>query len=286
MKRILVLALAVALCLSLGACGGKETQAMESEIARLKQENNALTEQVAQLQEQLAALKNTSLERWYLRGYGSDDQSPATVSAEFWPLERPSGQSAQLLVRLAGQEVAQADCTWDGECYQGAVTLDPADGYGYYCVLTTQYGREEIPLSTPDSPTEPKLTYLASSLSAYASALADSIQSEEQAVSAEVSAVVQTPLLTVNGQPVTVVLAKLGWYQGETLLSEQVVDLQEGETEGSLSAALRVRQEVPELADGEQLDLIFTAELSDGRILTAVAGSWTAQEGRLEASVG
>ena len=40
------------------------------------------------------------------------------------------------------------------------------------------------------------------------------------------------------------------------------------------------------LEDGTAIDLVLTAELSDGRILTAVAGSWTALDGQLDSSVG
>lgn len=285
MKRFLSLVMVCLLCLGLAGCGSK-TADLEAEITRLKQENNALTEQVAQLQEQLSALKNTSLARWSLRGYGTDDESTATVSAEFWPMDREPGQSAQLLVRLDGQEAAREDCTWDGECYRAAVTLLPADGYGYYCVLTADSNQEEIPLSTPENPAEPKLTYLAGSLTAYASALAANTQVEDGILGAEVTAVVQTPLLTVDGQSVTVVLAKLCWYQGDALLSEQVLELGEGETEGSYTASLHTQLEAPELSDGDRIDLILKAELSNGRVLTAEAGSWTAMDGRLESSVG
>lgn len=286
MKRMLSMLLAGFLCLTFAGCGSKRTDALEQEVARLKEENNALTQQLALLQEQLSAVKNTSLERWELRGFGTDEHSGVTIQAEFWPLEHSEQQSAQLLVRLDGQETARADCAWDGECYRADLELAPADGYGYYCVLKTEDSREEIPLSTPESPVRPKLTYLAGSLAAYADAQASEIQVRDGTVEAKVTAVVQTPLLTPDGTPSAVVLARLGWYRGDTLLSEQILELTEGETEGSFTARTETSLLLPELSDGEQIDLILSAELTDGRVLAGVAGSWVCQDGDIQFSVG
>ena len=84
----------------------------------------------------------------------------------------------------------------------------------------------------------------------------------------------------------SLVLAKLSWQQEDRVLSEEILNLQEGETEGSLTGQFSLRLEAPPMEDGTAIDLMLTAELSDGRVLTAVAGSWTALDGQLDSSVG
>lgn len=284
MKRFL--AFLLPLCLLLAGCSG-DSKSLQSEVDQLKRENTALQETIAQLQEQLSALQSTALERWSLDARGTDEESPAQILFSASPLARQEGQTAQLLVTLDGAEIAREDCRWDGEKYTAELSLLPEDGYGYYCLLTGETGEtEQVLLSTPDSPTAPKLTYLAGSLSAYANALAENVTVQEDAIGADVTVAVQTPLLSADGNPVVLVLAKLRWQREDQMLSEQILNLREGETEGSLTGQFPVRLENPPMEDGAAIDLVLTAELSDGRILTCVAGSWTAQDGRLDSSVG
>lgn len=284
MKRLL--ALLLPLCLLLAGCS-RNTQALQEEVDRLKQENTALLETIDQLQEQLSALQSTALESWSLDARGTDDVLPAQVLFSARPFARPDGQKARLLVMLEGKEVARADCLWDGESYTASVSLQPEDGYGYYCLLSDgTEAAEQILLSTPDSPAAPKLTYLAGSLETYANALTQDLTVQDGVIGANVTVAIQTPLISSDGTPVSLVLAKLSWQQEDQVLSEEVLNLQEGETEGSLTGYFPLRLEAPPLEDGTAIDLVLTAELSDGRVLTAVAGSWTAQEGQLESSVG
>lgn len=157
MKRLF--ALLLPLCLLLAGCS-RNTQALQEEVDRLKQENTALLETIDRLQEQLSALQSTALESWSLDARGTDDVLPAQVLFSARPFARPDGQKAQLLVMLEGKEVARADCLWDGESYTASVSLQPEDGYGYYCLLSDgTEAAEQILLSTPDSPAAPKLTY-------------------------------------------------------------------------------------------------------------------------------
>ena len=132
----------------------------------------------------------------------------------------------------------------------------------------------------------PKLTYLAGSLEAYANALTQRVTVQDGVIGADVAVAVQTPLISPDGKPVSLVLAKLSWQQEDRVLSEEILNLQEGETEGSLTGQFSLRLEAPTMEDGTAIDLVLTAELSDGRILTAVAGSWTALDGQLDSSVG
>ena len=284
MKRLMPLILAGLLLLS--GCSGNSRE-LEQEITRLKQENNALQEQVAALQEQLGAIKSTSLDRFTLTATGTTQEDPVTVHAELWPGERPQGQKAQILVTLEGKQVLLEDCLWDGSCYAGSFSLEPADGYSYYCVLTALDGtQEQIPLSTPENPKVPRLTYLLGSLSAYANAVATNASMEDGKVRADVTASVQVPLITGDGSPAAPVETKLGWYLGGTALLEEPLAMTEGEAEGSYTAQAHAELPLPELKEGDQIDLILSAALPDGRVLAGVAGSWVYGENGLEFSVG
>lgn len=284
MKRLLPLILAGLLLLT--GCSGN-TRDLEQEITRLKQENNALQEQVATLQEQLGALRSTSLDRFTLTATGTTQEDPVSIQAQLWPGDRPQGQRAQILVSLDGKQVLLEECLWDGASYGLSFSLEPADGYSYYCVLTSLDGtQEQIPLSTPENPKVPKLTYLYGSLSAYANALATNASMEDGKVQADVTASVQVPLITGDGSPATPVETKLGWYLGGTALLEEPLAMTEGETEGSYTAQTHTELSLPELQQGEQIDLILSAALPDGRVLAGVAGSWVYGENGLEFSVG
>lgn len=284
MKRLF--ALLLPLCLLLAGCS-RNTQALQEEVDRLKRENTALLETIDRLQEQLSALQSTSLESWSLEARGADAASPVQILFTARPCARPDGQTAQLLVTLDGEEITRADCLWDGENYTAAASLLPENGYGYYCLLADgEREPERILLSTPDSPAVPKLTYLAGCLEAYANALTQRVTVQDGVIGADVAVAVQTPLISPDGKPVSLVLAKLSWQQEDRVLSEEILNLQEGETEGSLTGQFSLRLEAPPMEDGTAIDLVLTAELSDGRVLTAVAGSWTALDGQLDSSVG
>ena len=192
--------------------------------------------------------------------------------------EKFSNQELAEIVRLARE---------NGIALSDEMMAAFENGYGYYCLLADgEREPERILLSTPDSPTVPKLTYLAGSLEAYANALTQRVTVQDGVIGADVAVAVQTPLISPDGKPVSLVLAKLSWQQEDRVLSEEILNLQEGETEGSLTGQFSLRLEAPPMEDGAAIDLVLTAELSDGRVLTAVAGSWTALDGQLDSSVG
>ena len=155
-------------------------------------------------------------------------------------------------------------------------------------MLTSADGAvDQTALTTPDNPVLPKLTYLASSLKCYASALALDPKIDKNQITLDVTAAVQTPLLTQDGNPVTVEEVRLLWLLEDETLSEIPMELEEGETEGSFVGAARdVTLPVPGLEDGSTLRLLLSASLSDGRTLTAEAASWTETDGELEDAVG
>ncbi len=286
-KGWMIPALALGLALVLCACGGSSRD-YEGEIAQLRQENVALTQQVQQLQEQLDQLKNTRLESWSLDARGSGEEEPAAIQFSARPLIHEEGQTAELLVMYDGMEEVRVPCTWDGESFSASLTLPAADGYGYYCILSSAEGAaEQITLTTQDTPTVPKLTYLKSSLSSYASATLTDARLDQNAVTANVTASVQAPLITQDGLAVTAEDAQLLWMLDDEVLDSCAFPLTDGETEGGYAgSASNVSFSVPDMPEGSQLSLMLSVQLSNGKILTAQAGSWAMTDGLLTEAVG
>ena len=284
-RRIWILGLA--LCLILGGCGGN-TKEYEAEIQRLREENNALNAQVEQLRTQLDQLMFTRLESWMLDARGSGEEAPADITFTARPAAYEEGQQAQLLVILDGGEAARVSCDWDGEQFRGSLSLQPQDGYSYYCILTTQEGTEEqVDLTTPDHPVLPRLVYLKSSLTASIDALVSNQRMDKGAITADLTASIQLPLLTEHGEAVSVDECSILWMLDEDVLSRIPLDLTEGETEGGLTGfAQGLLLEYPDLEEESTLRLMVSARLSDGRILNAEAASWTGTEDGLQDAVG
>ena len=286
-KQWMFSALAFGLALTLWACGGSSRD-YEGEIAQLRQENVALTQQVQRLQEQLNQLKNTRLESWSLDARGNGEEEPAAIQFSARPLSHEEGQMAELLVMFEGMEEVRVPCTWDGEAFSASLTLPAADGYGYYCILSSADGAtDQITLTTQDTPTVPKLTYLKSSLSSYASATLTDARLDQNTVTANVTAAVQTPLITQDGLPVTAEDAQLLWMLDDEVLDSYAFALTDGETEGGYAgSASDVSFPVPDMPEESQLSLMLSVRLSNGKILTAQAGSWAMTEGLLTEAVG
>ena len=285
MKRWIPMLLLLSLVLT--GCGGN-TKDYEAEILRLREENNTLQAQVESLQSQLDQLKNTRLESWTLEARGSGEEEPASITFTARPSAHEEGQQADLLVTREGKEEVRIPASWDGELFRASLTLPPQDGYGYYCVLTSAEGAvDQTALTTPDNPVLPKLVYLASSLKSYASALVLDPKIDKNQITLDVTAAVQTPLLTQDGNSVTVEDTRLLWLLEDEVLTEIPVELTEGETEGSfVGAAQDAVLPIPDLEEGSTLRLVLSARLSDGRTLTAEAASWTETDGELEDAVG
>ena len=284
-KRLLPLLLALGLALT--GCGGN-TQEYETEIRQLREENNALTQQVQQLQAQLNQMQYTRLESWNLEARGAGVDSPAEITFSARPEAYEEGLRAELMVTCDGSEATRTPCSWDGEAFQAAVTLQPRDGYGYYCILTTQEGTEEqAALTTPDKPTLPKLVFLKSSLESFVSAYVSDQRMDKGQITVDVTASVQLPLLTADGNPVSVSQASLRWMLDGTLLNEAALELTDGETEGSFSGTVAgFTQTCPELVEGSTLQLFVDARLTDGSLLSCEAASWTGTEDGPEDAVG
>ncbi len=283
--KILAGLMAAILLLALTACGKEESGSSVS-----PEEVAALRQQVADLTARVEALEQKSgLRSWDMAATARADGSGAAVHFTAVPAGNASGLSAVLLVRLDGQEVASADCIWDGASFTASVDLDAADGYGYYCVLTTADGtREQIVLNTLENPVDDTLVYLRTSLVAYGNLVVESwADTGSQLTITSGYAQVQMPRLAGEGGQITCSASDLVLQRNGQEVGRQSLTLPAGEGEGSYEQVLTdVVFAMPEMAEGDQLELWLQVTLSTGEILMASGGSWTYFDGEFMLAVG
>lgn len=290
-KLMAVLMIAV-LLVSITACGNKEEEAAADQLAQLQQENAALQAQVNDLTNQLAMLKQkASLETWTMDVIPWAGNAGANVTISAIPKAHVDGQSATISVQLNGLEAESVPCAWDGTAYTATVELNAADGYSYYCILTSLDGsQEQIALNTPENPTEESLIYLASYLNAYANMIVDGDGWKADKKKLTISSgyiQVQMPQLTMGSDAVTVDKAELVLKLSGEEAERQSITLPKGEGEGSYELAITdISFSMPKMDDDHQLDLWLEVVLSDGQTLSTCGGSWYYSNGNLVLAVG
>lgn len=276
-------------CLALAGCIPTENRYAQK-VAELERQNAVLQAQVDSLTSQLEAINSSVLLSWDLTAETTGPKtSPVTVRFTAVPAVYQAGQSALLQVSLNGQEKASVPCVWDGAAYTALLTLDPADGYGYCCVLTGSNGREESTvLSTPENPQRPVLTFLESSLNAYCNLIVSDWKATDDSLTiVSGTGLIQLPLLSQNQQSVSCTQVQLVLQRNGKTLDTKDIPLMDGETENSFLAVIdNVSFALPELEAEDQLDLWLDVYLSEGGGLTTSGGSWYPSSGSLDLVVG
>lgn len=260
--------------LVLTGCGKSKTQ---QELERLQEENAALRAQVDSLRSQLTVGDYPQLDSWALDAYALNGSDPVSIHFTAVPTAYEQGQTASLLVTLNGSEEVVVPCNWDGSVQSAFVTLLPQDGYGYYYVLTEPTGSQvQIPLSTPENPVKPSLTFLATSLANFCNLFLDDWSADAESITIRQGTVlVQLPLISDGGDRLTCTEAELVMELNGEEIQKWPIPLMEGETAGSFTADLSgTILKIPAIHRDDQLDLLLYAPISDGRILTSEGGSW------------
>ncbi len=285
---LMVILMIAALMVSVTGCGA-EGDASPDRIAQLEQENAELKSQVEALTAELNNLKqHASLQTWKLTAQAWNDGNGATVSFSAVPLSYAEGQRAALSVRMGDLEAESTNCVWDGTAFTGSVELSAADGYSYYCILTSADGtQEEIVLNTPENPTDDTLVYLGSSLTAYANLIVEDWEASASSLTVKSGYVrVQMPRMTANG-PISLDKAELVLQLNGTDAERQELKLPAGEAEGSYEMALSGNAfAMPAMEDDYQLDLLLEVTLSNGNVISVSGGSWYSNNGELLLVVG
>ena len=284
MKKQIMIALLLLSILALAGCGkGPDVQQLEQDIVALQNQVDALSARLDALEE------NSGLLDWHLSAQSRTDNSGATVTLTASPLAFHEGQSAQFLVRLGGQEVAAADCEWNGSVYTGTANLDAADGYSYYCILTAANGsKEHIALNTPENPVDDTTVYLETSLTAYSTMIVDAWEDEGGKLSITAGyAQVQLPRIFSGDSQPTFADAQLVLRCNGQVVETQPLEIPQGEGAGSYELVLGgVSFDMPEMQDDYQLEVSLEVTLSDGQVLTSIGSSWYYNAGEMIMVVG
>ena len=213
----------------------------------------------------------------------------ATVNLTATPNGYAEGQTAAFVVRLEGEDVADVPCEWDGTNYTAAAELNAADGLCYYVIMAGADGNTaEVPVNTPNVPTDEALINMESSLNSYCDLMVDSSSfADGKLTITEGSVQVQTPKITNEGETITVSEAALVLsFNGEEVGSEKLT-LTESETAGSYTLTLtNVSFDVSEMENDQQLILTLNVTLSNGQSLSAAGGTFYYNDGELLTAVG
>lgn len=289
MRLFLVIALIAALLVSAVGCSSNNSEA-EEKIAQLEQENAELRQQVADLTEQLNSIPaETTLDSWTLTATPYEDNSGAAIELKAVPVEYIEGTTVTLAVELNGMEAESTECTWNGTAYTASIDLTAADGYSYYCILSSTDGAQDIlPLNTPSNPTDESLIYLSSSLISYANVVLDAWENTDKALVLKSGYVqVQTPQLSGSGETLTLDKAALVLKLNSDEKARKDLDMPAGESEGSYELPLAdVSFDMPKMKDDDQLDLWLEVTLSNGETINSNGGSWFFSDGTLNLAVG
>ncbi len=291
MKKNLSALLALLLCAMpvLSACQ-KEAPAndYEQQIAALTQENAALKEQVDVLTRQLESIQNAVLTDWDLTAKASSDRNSAVLSFSAVPAVAPEGQTVSLVVLLNGFEAESVQCAPQDGTYYGTLTLPAADGYSYYCLLSSPNGSRQLPLTGPNTPDAGIPVYLQTSLSAYSNLVVNNwIENPGSTlVLTDAYAQVQLPQISADGA-VQIVTAEVVLRLNGVESARIPIKLAPSEVAGSFDLTITDLQiPMPELEQGDVLELSLEVNLSDGRRLNAFGITWTSENGKLTSAVG
>lgn len=295
MKKYLLSLLALVLAAVSLAAGlwakssaGEELELLRQRVTRLEEENQQLRQRQDRTEEDLGRLRTVaSLESWSLEAQAWADSTGADICFTAVPAEDAQGVSATLLVYLEGRQTAAVPCAWDGAAFTAVAQLNPADGYSYYCLLQSPGGTEQLLLASPEEPGAPIAVYLASALNRYCNVmLSDWAVTEAGLTLKEVYAHAQLPRLSPEGE-VALTGAFLELRRNGAVVETVNAALSQDEVALSFSAAITdVSFPLPELAEGDVLELYLRVKLSAGEDLTAYGASWYLEEGVLTSVVG
>lgn len=288
---LLILMIASMMVLTVG-CGakGNDADALADVVKALEAENASLNARIAELTAQLEGMKAmATLESWNLEAKAWSDGNGATVTFAAKPLNYVDGQRAALSVRMGDLEAEGTNCNWDGTSFVGSVELSAADGYSYYCVLTSPDGTQsEVELNSPNHVTNEMLVYLGSSLGAYGNMVVEDWEVSGNVLNIKSGYVqVQMPRLTYNNASFNVSSAALVLKLNDQEVDRKSVALTAGEGIGSFEATISGQTfTMPHVEEDCQLDLWLEVVLSTGKIISVSGGSWYSSDGQLQLAVG
>ena len=286
---LMVIVMIAALMVSATGCSNAADEDSAAYIAELEAANAALQAEIDALTSEIENMKQrAALEDWTLDATPWNDGNGATVTFTATPVNYVEGQEAALSVRMGDLEAESTNCVWNGTAFVGSVELSAADGYSYYCILTSLDGsQEEIALNTPENVTNEMLVYLGSNLTAYANLVVENWTADNKALSIQSGYIqVQMPRLSAAGAGSVSNAALVLQLNGKEV-ERQAVTLPAGEGDNSYELALSdIRFAMPDMEDDYQIDLVLEVSLSNGTTLNVSGGSWYSNNDELVLVVG
>lgn len=287
-KKSILISAAVLVCLAasiLSGCSGKaaEPETVAPTEAATETAPIAATNPVGVLAN---VESKGALESWELTPAVWSSSNGATVTFTGHPRAYEEGQSGSFVVRLNGEMVENAMCTWDGSYYTASVDLEAADGYEYEFVLFSPQGSAE---NYTLSDAYDSLVYMKRSLDTYCNLFISDFKEENgQFVVTAGYASVQLPQLTTAGASVGFQKAQLVFMLNGEECETKDIDLPQGEGQGSYESSLsNISFKMPQMEDDYQLDLMLVVTLSDGTQLPASnGGSWFYNSNELKMAAG
>ena len=283
----LVLSLAAG-ALSLAALGSRPEDQSHL-IDDLYQQNQQLRSQLESMTARLERLETVvSLQSWELKTAAWADSTGADVTLTATPSDYQEGVSAIFQVKLEGREVASIPCQWNGTDFTATASLNAADGYSYYCILESPGGTRHLGLTSPENPAPEIPVFLQSSLSSYCNLIVNDWEEAEgsQLLLTGACAQVQLPLIAPGGS-VRIVTANLVLRLNGADSTLVPIQLNPSEVAGSFDLTITGgKLPMPELQEGDLLELSLVVHLSDGRNLQAFGISWQRSDGELISAVG
>lgn len=257
-------------------------------IDALYQENAQLRARVDELTTQLDMLQTVvSLKDWTIAVTPWPDSTGADIVFTATPSEYQPGVSADFLVLLEGHQVAAVPCQWDGYSFTASASLNAADGYSYYCVLSSSGGTQKLPLATPEDPTQEIPVYLSSSITAFCNLAVNDWEEKDNILTlTDAYAQIQLPLICSSGS-VEIASSDLVLRLNGAAALRIPIRLAPSEVPNSYELAV-TDTELPleSLAEGDTLELYLEVSLTDGRNLSAFGISWYLEDGTISSSVG
>lgn len=258
-RKNLFVVLALILALILCACGGTEKSA---------ETTAPTTPSVPQ------PLALTSYE---LTATTWSSPNGATITLTAVPNGYTEGQSANFVVRLEGEEVANVPCEWDGTNYVAAADLNAENGLCYYVILTSAEGlTTELAINTPTNPGNEDFINMADALKSYCSVTVEESTAEDgKMVLSKGMVQVQAPKITNAGEFIVPTNVRLVLnLNGEDITKEELT-LNETDTAGLYELALEgVTMKVPPMEEDHSLSLRLDVVLSNGHALSAPGPTW------------
>ncbi|MBQ9148025.1 MAG: hypothetical protein IJX69_00465 [Oscillospiraceae bacterium] len=216
------------------------------------------------------------------------DGQGADVTLILEPATYTEGDSAQFQVYLGQELAADLTCVWNGRTYTATAQLPAANGYTYTCSLTGTDGTGiSDTISSPENPVATELVYLGDALRAYCNLIPEDWTAADGILTITAAHIqAQLPQLSVSDS-LSCGEARLVLRLGEEAVESQSVTLAPGEGSRSFEAtAENIAFSLPELGEGDSLELWLEVSLSDGQVLRACGASWYMTEGRLHMAAG